>query len=377
MKKPIISLLPLLFLILAVVSCDKDRYQSGPGGDGSQKGDEEIFAEKKDGRIALAYCTYYGSLVPDGRFLTHINYAFAELYVVDGVYQKFALQGSEDRFRKVLSARNKYPDVKICLSFSHTVSNKDNKQGGGFSAMASTEEGRKKFAEDCRAFCARWAIDGIDIDWEFPGISWSGHACDPANDVKNHVLLMKQLRETLGDKYILSYAGYVMDKRQISGGERYIDIAGCDPYVDYVNLMTYDLDAAPHHHSALLDKRAYWDIERTYKAYMDAGVNPSKLVLGIPFYGRISFSTSPTSITYKSIVNLGAGYKIDNWDEAASVPYVTYNGTFYCGYDNAKSIGIKGTWVRSKGLKGMMCWDYDSDDASGTLRKAMWNAVMQ
>ena len=33
-----------------------------------------------DGRHVTAYVTYYGSLTPDPTVLTHINYAFAELY---------------------------------------------------------------------------------------------------------------------------------------------------------------------------------------------------------------------------------------------------------------------------------------------------------
>ncbi|MGB4020235.1 MAG: glycosyl hydrolase family 18 protein, partial [Syntrophomonadaceae bacterium] len=245
---------------------------------------------------------------------------------------------------------------------------------------ASTEAGRKKFAEDCKAFLEKWGIDGIDIDWEFPGLSWSGHACDPSIDTENHVLLMKQLRETLGDKYILSYAGYVKDKVAISTGWRYIDIAAVDPYVDFVNIMTYDMDAAPNHHSAISSPRAYVDCERALKAYLDAGVKPSKLVLGIPFYGRRSFSTAPTAINYDRILSLDPNvYKIDNFDAAAGVPYVTLtsNNSFYCGYDNAKSIALKGEWLHRNGMKGIMYWQYDGDDAKGTLRKACWQAVMK
>ncbi len=96
--------------------------------------------------------------------------------------------------------------------------------------------------------CKNGGIDGIDMDWEFPGLSWSGdpNAYDATVDVANHVLLMRQLRETLGTQYLLTYAGYCMDKQPITGGWRYIDIAAvAPPYVDFVNIMTYDLDAAP------------------------------------------------------------------------------------------------------------------------------------
>ena len=51
-------------------------------------------------------------------------------------------------------------------------------------------------------------------------------------------------------------------------------------------------------------------------------------------------------------------------------------GEFYCGYDNPRSIGIKGEWIRKQGMLGLMYWEYDQDDGKGTLRRAVWNAVM-
>lgn len=373
------KLFTLMALAVAVlfVGCEGDDYQRGQtSGDDTEQTNDLLPA--KDGRVAIAYVTYYGKAIPDPMLMTHINYAFAELYVKDGVYKGFKLQGSEDRFRQVVALKKKNPNLKISLSFSHTVTNDDNSQGGGFSALAKSDEYRKAFAKDCRDFCSKWGIDGIDIDWEFPGLSWSGHACDPSVDVENHVLLMKQLRETLGTRYLLTYAGYVKDVTESDGGRKYIDIAAVDPYVDFVNVMTYDMDAAPHHQSALRDKSAYVDCERAIKAYTDAGVAASKLVLGIPFYGRISFDKSPGAIDYNKIILLDKNdYKIDNWDSNANVPYVTYKGSYYCGYDNEKSIAIKGDWIRSLGMKGMMYWDYNADDNQHTLCKAVWQAVMK
>ncbi len=362
---------------MMIASCSEDPYQSGIQSGGENDESEELLPAK-DGRVAIAYVTYYGKAIPDPMLMTHINYAFAELYVKDGVYKGFKLQGNEDRFRQVVALKKKNPNLKISLSFSHTVTNEDNSQGGGFSALAKSDEYRKAFAKDCRDFCSKWGIDGIDIDWEFPGLSWSGHACDPSVDVENHVLLMKQLRETLGTRYMLTYAGYVKNVIETDEGRKYIDIAAVDPYVDFVNVMTYDMDSAPSHQSALRDKSAYVDCERAIKAYTDAGVAASKLVLGIPFYGRISFDKSPGAIDYNKIIMLDKNdYKIDNWDSDANVPYVTYKGTYYCGYDNEKSIAIKGDWIRSLGMKGMMYWDYNADDNQHTLCKAVWQAVMK
>jgi chitinase len=380
MKKKIFLALAACALLLA--ACGEDDYVSSkkkPGGGGGTDPGETEVVPKTEGKLAIAYVTYYGTAIPDPKVITHIHYAFAEPYLRAGVYEGFKLQGSEARFQRIVDLKKTNPNLKISLSLTNTIENADNPRGGGFSLLAKSDAYRKAFAADCKAFLIKWGIDGIDMDWEFPGLSWSGEtgAYDRAVDVANHVLLMRQLRETLGDKYYLTYAGYCMDKTTVSGGSQYIDIKAVAPYVDFVNIMTYDLDEAPHHQSALKDATAYSDCTRAVDAYLKAGMPANKLVLGIPFYGRRSFASAPLAINYNKILTLGAGYKIDNWDSAASVPYVTYNGQYYCGYDNAQSIALKGAWLLEKGMLGMMYWDYDGDDAAGTLRTAVWNAVMK
>ena len=193
----------LLFFLL-VLSCNREKIQPEPKPDDENP---EVFVplERIEGRVALSYVTYYSQGIPDPTLLTHICYAFAELYVVNGQYREFRLQGDESRFAAIVDLKKNHPQLKILLAFTHTVVNKDNAQGGGFSSLSSTDEGRKAFASDCLKFIEQWGIDGIDIGWEFPGISWSGHASNPASDTQNHVLLMKQLRETLGPNYLLTF----------------------------------------------------------------------------------------------------------------------------------------------------------------------------
>jgi chitinase len=380
MKKLLIYLSALTLLLTA---CNKDDYEIGQrsGGNGTN-----ILPDKVDGRVVSAYVTYYGTSMPEPQYFTHLFYSFAELYINSNKeYKGFKVEGSETRFQQIAQLKNQYPDLKICISFTNNVENSDNAQNGGFSILAKSAAYRLQFAQDCKAFLQQWNLDGVDLDWEFPGLSWSGNpdAYDVAVDVQNHVLLMQQLRETLGSRYLLTYAGYCLDKTAVTGGSRYIDIAAVAQYVDFVNIMTYDLDAADeggNHQSALLDSHAYSDCTRAVQSYLNAGMPANKLVLGIPFYGRHSFSAAPMSINYKDIVKMDpAVYKIDNFDEAASVPYVTTvaGDNYFCGYDNEKSISIKGDWLLAKGMKGMMYWDYDGDDNKATLRTAVWKATMK
>lgn len=330
-------------------------------------------------RVVVAYCPYYaGNRLPDPYIVTHINYAFAEVYVRNNIYQKFELQGngSTSILRQLVAFKNDNPDLKICLSFSHTVDNSDNWQDGGFSAIAASADNRQRFAQDCLQFCQNWNIDGIDLDWEFPGLSWSGAACNPAVDVQNYTLLIQQMRETLGNQYLLTFAGYVKDKQPTTGGYKFIDIAAVEPYIDFVNIMTYDMDAAPNFQSALSHSASYWDCQRTINAYSNAGFPMNKIVLGIPFYMRHDWSGTNAVVDYRDLASLPSSYNIDNWSNAAQSPYVTLNGVFFGSYDNPRSIAIKGEWAHELGLKGMMYWDCHADDDNLTLSHAVWNAVM-
>lgn len=381
MKKFLLAISTVI-LAVALTACGGDdpipEPEPTPNPDKEQQEDklypDELYPEVKD-RVVVSYVTYYGSSIPDVKYMTHINYAFAELYVVDSVYQTFKLQGKESRFKQIVDLKKKKPSLKILLSFTHGTSNSDNSQGGGFSALAKSDTDRKKFAQDCLDFCKKWGIDGIDIDWEFPGISWSGHACDKEVDVANHILLMKQLRETLGEDYLLTYAGYVFDATGSAENKnwKYIDVKAVDPYVDWVNIMTYNMTSQAH--SALNNPKLWVDCKRAVKHYTEKGVAPSKLVLGVPFFGWGEVTWSYKSIIAKDKTK----YKIDNWDVASSVPYVTEiaTGKRLCAYDNPQSIVMKGDFARGAGLKGMMSWQYDQDDAKLTLNKAMWQATMK
>lgn len=377
------KLLNVLFAVVAMtlVACGDDDPipEPTPTPKPDTEQEDELYPEVA-GRVVVSYVTYYGSKIPDVRYMTHINYAFAELVEDDnGVYQSFKLQGKESRFKQIVDLKKKKPSLKILISFTHGSSNsKYTKENpfGGFSDMAKSDVSRKKFAQDCLDFCKKWGIDGIDIDWEFPGISWNGEEkYDREVDVENYTLMMKQLRETLGDKYLLTYAGYVFDAQGSAENKnwKYIDIKSVDPYVDWVNIMTYNMTSQAH--SALNNPKLWVDCKRAVKHYTEKGVAPSKLVLGVPFFGW-----GEVTWTYKKIIGLDkTKYKFDNWDSASSVPYVTEiaTGERLCAYDNPKSIGMKGDFARGSGLKGMMSWEYDQDDAKLSLNEAMWQSVMK
>lgn len=368
-----------LTLILMATECKPEKID--PENPDNPETPTVVDEEYKDGRVCIAYAPYYRSQLPAPEYVTNICYCFAEVYVSGGVYKGFKLQGNnnEEMFRKVVALKTENPAIKISLSFTNSVENSDNVVDGGFSAIVASDEYRKQFAKDCLDFINKWRIDGIDLDWEFPGMTWSTNAFDATRDVDNFTLLVKQLRETLDSKYLLTFASYIMDKSPTEGGYRFIDLKAVEPYVDFINIMTYDMDAEDFQ-NAINKPSACWDIERTRQVFVNAGIPYGKMVLGIPFYLRHSFDTNPMAIDYDKIAELRTdkNYNFDNWDSTAQCPYATYKGKFYGSYDNPESIAIKGRrYIGGFGFKGLMYWDAGADDDKYTLARACWNATMK
>ena len=82
------------------------------------------------------------------------------------------------------------PEMKIVLSVGGWGAD-------GFSHMAMTEDGRRKFARSCLDAVEKYNLDGIDIDWEYPCSDAAGIGADP-RDKENFTALLAALREYLG-----------------------------------------------------------------------------------------------------------------------------------------------------------------------------------
>ena len=158
---------------------------------------------------------------------------------------------------------------------------------------------------------------------------------------------------------------------------RYYDFRAIEPYVDYVNIMAYDMEEAPFHHAALhcSDMTEEWSCEKAVAGHIAGGFPVQRLVLGIPFYGH-GTNEAPESLDYRHIISIDSLYS--RWDSVAQVPYlVNSKGTVVVNYENAQSIELKCRFLHRQGMLGAMYWDYDSDDEMGTLRHAVYRGVMQ
>ena len=184
-----------------------------------------VLAQQQN-RLVIAYvCSWTDQRLPNPMLMTNINYAFGH---VNKTFNGCNVQ-NPDFLRKVVALKKINPKLKIQLSVGGWTS-------GNFSEMAADAKNRMMFAKDCARIVKLYGLDGIDIDWEYPTSSEAGISSSP-NDTKNFTLLMRDLRKTLGKDKLLT-AATIADAL-------YVDFRSCIQYMDFVNIMAYDVADAP------------------------------------------------------------------------------------------------------------------------------------
>lgn len=319
---------------------------------GSVKSGEEALAVSRDSKVVVAYVTSWSEVMPDPQYMTHINYAFGH---VNESFNGVKID-NEERLRQIVDLRKQKPELKVLLSIGGWGS-------GRFSEMAANDEYRRAFAADCDRVVKEFALDGIDIDWEYPTSSMANISSSP-DDTENFTLLMQDIRAAIGNEKELTLATVA--------SARYIDFKAILPFVDFVNIMAYDMASAPKHHSALYPSGHSGDItsDGAVTAHLKAGVPPSKLVMGMPFYGR-GGDGYPSFQDYNKVGNTDTQYT-EKWDEMAQVPYLAdKNDTLVFGFENLRSLAIKCQYILDKDLLGGMYWDYSGDNEQGDLRRTV------
>lgn len=305
--------------------------------------------------VVGAYVSSWTQVIPNPSLMTHLFYAFG------GVNQSFdgVNIDNPDRLRTIVALKRQNPKLKVLLSIGGWGS-------GRFSEMAADEEKRNDFARECHRIASEYGLDGIDIDWEYPTQSSAGISSSP-DDTKNFTLLMQDLRKALGKKMLLTCA-------TVANGD-YIDFANCIKYIDFVNVMSYDMDNPPKHHSALYpsDISGWMTTSQAVKAHLKKGVPASKLVMGMPFYGR--------GARQYSLWSKNQNIKIDahkKWSEASQVPYLANDSdSLVFGYENPRSIAIKCQYVIDHHLRGAMYWEYGEDDTQLDLARTVALSIMK
>jgi chitinase len=319
----------------------------------------------------------------NARKLTRINYAFANIKegeIVEGFSHDAENFATLNRLKRV------NPSLKVLVSVGGWT------WSGGFSDMALTRRSRARFILSAVRFVERYKLDGLDIDWEYPGQVGNGNTFR-SQDKQNFTLLLAELRhrfdleqKRLGRRLYTSIA--------TGASQKFLDNTEMDKvqrYVDTVNLMTYDFYVggpmtghdAPLFHNPADPKNV--SAERSIEIYLQAGVPARKIVLGVPFYGRSWGEVSSANeglfqpgkaargvhFSYPELPNLLATGFVRHWDATASVPFLYNPQTqVFVTYEDPQSLAAKCRFVRQRRLGGVMFWEY-SNDSTGILLDAV------
>ncbi|EPS2039067.1 TPA: glycoside hydrolase family 18 protein [Citrobacter braakii] len=355
----------------------------------------------------------------DVRQITHLNYSFGLVYNNEKDETNDALKDAsklhqiwlspkvQDDLLKIPQLRKQNPNLKVLLSVGGWGAR-------GFSGAAATKESRAVFIQSAQEIIAKYGLDGIDLDWEYPvNGAWGLVESQPA-DRANFTALLKELRAALGHKKLLTIAVGA----NAESPKSWVDVKAIAPSLDYINLMTYDMAYGTQYFNSNLYDSTQWPTVAAadkYSAdfvvnnYLAAGLKASQMNLGIGFYGRVpkravepgidwskpDAQKNPVTQPYfepaqiELFKSLGIDLRKDtyvkyndivaklindpqkrfsqHWDDEAKVPWLSVQSVegkalFALSYENPRSVAIKADYIKSKGLGGAMFWEYGADD---------------
>jgi chitinase len=319
----------------------------------------------------------------DANSLTRVNYAFAN--IKDGrMVTGFASDAANFAFLTGIKRQN--PSLTVLVSVGGWL------WSTNFSDISLTAQSRRLFVQSAMDFLNRYDLDGLDIDWEYPGMVGAGHPFR-SQDGRNFTLLVKELRKQFDQQTAKSHRRLYLTIAAGASQEflAHTEMKKVQRYVDTVNLMAYDYvepgsDPLTGHHAPLFtnpsDVRNYSG-DASVRAFEQAGVPARKLLLGLPFYGHAWGEVADRDhgflqpgkpvpnlyATYGAITNtmLNQGF-VRYWDPIASAPYL-YNSEkhIFVSYEDAESIAAKCRYVLTHKLGGVMFWDYGGDPAGVLL----------
>ncbi|XP_037049722.1 chitinase A1-like [Bradysia coprophila] len=344
--------------------------------------------------------------------LSHVNYAFA---IVGDNYRP-VLTAEAEALIPSLVAKAHQEGVKVSLSVGGYTGSVH------FSEMVSRIDRRLIFTTALTSLILQYDLDGIDIVWQYPGRkSISCNPVDKANDAKNLLILLREIRLAFNVAFLLSpkllTLGVRVEPFDVNDTPM-TDVSEFAKVVDFISVMAYDINVAS---SATTGPNSPFDftpvkgVQNSFKqainSWINAKIPKSQLVVGFPFYGRsstatvdmsqdptnmyvsksnvipmgdqddeVSFEPCPGSIeTYSGIwkyrnlrsqglltspTTAGNGWT-RYWDSASQTPWLYNPATsVFISYDDVESFQIKMNYGQQIGVRGAMIWalHQDTDD---------------
>ncbi len=338
--------------------------------------------------VIIAYVGGFRGLIQtdsiDVKRLSHINYAFVD--IKDNRAWLHNESTDTINLRKLNELKKQNPDLKILISVGGWTWSKN------FSDAALTDTSTKNFALSAVAIVAKYHLDGVDIDWEYPGMQGDSNVYRP-EDKQHYTLLFKDLREGLNSLSKIAHKQYFVTTA-VGGSQDYIEHTEMDKvqlYTDFINVMSYDYadgsDSISGHHTNLFTSSGdanQYSADRSIRAFLAAGVPTKKLVMGIAFYGKgWQMQSADNNGLYRKALKpaRGGGFTrlkdslinkngfVRYWDTAASAPYL-FNAEqkIFISYDDEESVKNKCNYVKQYHLAGAMFWEYNDDKKEYLLK---------
>lgn len=338
---------------------------------------------KKQKLIAYCLTENLKQMIPEDIVcLDAIHIAFGLIRDAEVYWERNGVKEELCRIRRI------HPEIRIVLSVGGWAAD-------GFSQAAFTQQGRERFAASAAALVQEENLDGLDIDWEYPGSDAGGIQALP-EDKENFTLLLCELRRKLdeleGEKTLSIAAG---------GQESYLrrtNMKEAQQYLDYVQLMTYDYHGGFSEHTGhlanLYASCAEPDApnaDQSVRLFVQAGVPMEKLVMGAAFYGRVwngvpdvMHGLAQVTVVengdncrgYDELVHLAGNGEdgfIRYWDEDARAAWL-FNGETFISFEDEEALRCKASYAREHGMYGLMYWEY-AQDAGHTATRLLYDGL--
>ncbi|KAK3317504.1 hypothetical protein B0T19DRAFT_469185 [Cercophora scortea] len=317
--------------------------------------------------------------IPIGAY-THLNYGFMSLDP-----NTFAVIPESSDEQALLSRftglKRLKPGLQTWLSIGGWSFNDPGPTATTFSTLVGSSSAQSAFFSSLISFMQTYGFDGVDIDWEYPTTpDRSGTAADFSNFPNFMAALKGQLNpHGYGLSMTLPSSYWYM---------RGFDIVSLEASVDWFNVMTYDLhgtwDATdPYIGNIMLAHTNLTEIRQTMDLMWRNNIDPSKVVLGIGFYGRSFTASNPNCIqsgcpfsggglpgqctqsegtlSYTEIERIIASGASVLYDQEAAVKIVTWDSNQWVSFDDAETLAVKLQYANNECLGGTMVWAVSLD----------------